>query len=235
MALKEEKIPKEEKKNWYNDRYQFVVVQRNTLAVITILALVCSIAATYSISQLAPLKSVEPFVIQVDQKSGITQAVNPLQARDLTANEAVNQYFIVQYCRARETFLGTQDKNYYNYNLVRILSDPSIFSKYQREIVLSNPESPGARLGANGERSIHIASIKSLDSKTLQDGTETRRYLIIAQISEKGGNGPAKVLQKIITLEFKYAELVLNTEDRYLNPLGFRVLDYRVDENNLTQ
>ena len=235
MAEKEEQIKKEDKKNWYNDRYQFVVVQRNMLAVITIFALICSIAATYSVSQLAPLKSVEPFVIQVDQKSGITQTVDPLQARDLTANEAVNQYFIVQYCRARETFLGTQDKNYYNYNLVRVLSDSTIFQKYQREIVLSNPESPGARLGTNGERSVHIASIKSLDNKVLADGTETKRYLIIAQISEKGGNASLKVLQKIITLEFKYADLALNTEDRYLNPLGFRVIDYRVDENNLTQ
>jgi type IV secretion system protein VirB8 len=102
---------KPDKKNWYNDRYQFVVVQRNILALVTLLSLLCSIAATFSISQLVPLKSVEPFVIQVDQKSGITQVVDPLKTRELTANESINQYFMVQYIRARESFLGSQNRN----------------------------------------------------------------------------------------------------------------------------
>jgi len=224
---------KTDKKNWYSDRYQFVVVQRNILALVTLFSLLCSIAATFSISQLVPLKSVEPFVIQIDQKTGVTQVVDPLRARELTANDAINQYFIVQYIRARESFLGALDRNYFNYNAVRVFSSESVFAKYQREIILSNPESPGARLGANGSREVHIASIKFLDKLNPGTSDESRRYLIKAQITEKGNGVNDKVLQKLILIEFKYTDLNLTTEDRYLNPIGFRVLSYQVDDDNL--
>lgn len=230
MAANKKNEFRGDKKNWYSDRFQTVVVQRNLLALVTLLSLLCSIAATFSISQLVPLKSVEPFVIQIDQKSGVTQVVDPLKVQDLTTRESVNQYFIVQYIRSRESFLGTLERNYYNYNVVRVLSDPRIFAAYQQEIILSNPESPGARLGASGSREVHIGSIKYLDSNK----EDERRYLVKIQVTEHG-NGPAKVLQKLILIGFKYTELDLTTEDRYVNPIGFRVLSYRVDEDNLTQ
>lgn len=235
MADNKKEDTKVEKKNWYNDRYQFVLIQRNILALITLLALVCSIAATFSISQLVPLKSVEPFVIQVDQKSGVTQVVDPLKARELTASESVNQYFMVQYVRARESYLGSPERNYYNYNLVRVLSDQSVFGKYQHEIILSNPDSPGSRLGAAGAREVKVVSMKFLDKKNLPGGEESRRYLIRSLVIEKAGGSLPKNMQKLILMEFKYTELELSIEDRYLNPIGFRVLSYRIDDDNITQ
>src|SRR5579864_3828195 len=79
------KQPQEKtQKNWYKDRYQYVLVQRKILTVITVLSLICTLAVVILISQLTPLKSVEPFVIEVDQKSGITQTVDPLTAKELT-------------------------------------------------------------------------------------------------------------------------------------------------------
>lgn len=220
-----------EKRNWYNDRYQFVIVQRNILAMLTVISLLCSMAATFSISQLAPLKSVEPFVIQVDPKSGVTQVVNPLKVRELTGNEAINQYFIVQYIRAREAFLGTPDRNYGNYNLVRVLSDNPVFAQYQQDIILSNPDSPGARLGTNGSREVHIGTIKFLDKHALPQNEESRRYLVKVRIVERSGMGGGKMIQQLVLIEFKYTELDLTVEDRYLNPIGFRVLSYRVDDD----
>ena len=218
-----------DKKNWYGDRYQFIVIQRNILALITLFSLLCSIAATFSISQLAPLKSVEPFVIQIDQKSGITQVVDPLGAKALTANEAINNYFMVLYIRARESYLGSQSAGYANYNLVRVFSDRNIFQQYQNDITLSNPKSPGARLGTGGMREIGIESITFQDKKILPDGQETRKYFVTIKITEKIG-AMTKESHKHVTIEFKYAELDLSNADRYLNPIGFRVLDYRVDD-----
>lgn len=222
-----------DKRNWYSDRYEFVSVQRNFFAIVTLLSLVLSLVSTFALYQIAPLKTVEPFVIQVDQKTGMTQVVDPVKAQELTGNEAVNQYFIVQYCRARETFLGTPERNYFNYNLVRVLSTPIVFRTFQSEIILSNPDSPGARLGAVGTRSIHIASIKFLDRRKTQEGYDTSRYLVRAQITEAKSIEQTVTLQKLILIEFRYADLSLTTEDRYLNPLGFQVLSYRVDDDNL--
>jgi type IV secretion system protein VirB8 len=234
-AKKEQSKSKIEKRNWYNDRYQFILVQRNILAFLTGIALLCSMAATFSISQLAPLKSVEPFVIQVDQKSGVTQMVNPLRVRELTAQESINNYFIVQYIRARESFLGSPDRNYFNYNLVRVLSGNEAFTQFQQDIILSNPDSPGARLGVGGSREVQIGSIKLLDKRELPGEEESRRYLVKVRIVERPAGGTGKILQQLILIEFKYTELDLTVEDRYLNPIGFRVLGYRVDDDNLSQ
>lgn len=235
MSSSKKDISAADKKNWYNDRYEFVSVQRNFLAIATLLSLVLSIIATFSVYQIAPLKTVEPFVIQVDQKTGMTQVVDPIKATDLSANESVGQYFIVQYCRARESFLGAPERNYYNYNLVRVLSDQQAFIAYQQEIILSNPDSPGVRLGASGSREIHIASIKFLDKHKSTDGRDTMRYLVKAQVTERRGQQQYKSMQKLILIEFKYVDLELTTEDRYLNPLGFQVTWYRMDDDNLTQ
>ena len=110
-----------EDNNWYKDRYQYVLVQRKLLAVITLMSLICTLATVIVISQLSPLKTIEPFVIQVDQKSGITETVDPLTVKELTANEAVNNFFIVQYIRAREDFSMSDVTR--NYNLVRLMSE----------------------------------------------------------------------------------------------------------------
>lgn len=236
MAAKKESAKlSNEKRNWYNDRYQFVVIQRNILIVLTGLSLLCCAAVTFSISQLAPLKSVEPFVIQVDQKTGVTQVVNPLKVKEITGQESINNYFMVQYIRARESFLGAPDRNFYNYNLVRVLSANDVFSQYQDGIVLTNPESPGARLGVKGSREVQIGTIKFLDRKSLPGDEESRRYLVNVRVVERGSSSGGKVLQQIILIEFKYTELELTVEDRYLNPIGFRVLGYKVDNDNLVQ
>src|SRR5712671_751378 len=89
-----------DEKNWYKDRYQHVLVQRKILSAIALAALACTLVAVAYSAYLTPLKTVEPFVVQVDQKSGIVQMVDPLTVPELTANEAVNNYFIVQYIRS---------------------------------------------------------------------------------------------------------------------------------------
>src|SRR5262245_52619761 len=104
-------------KNWYKDRYQYVLVQRKVLTLITLLSLSCTLFALFYIAHITPLKTIEPFVIEVDQKSGITQTVDPLTVKELTANEAVNNFFIVQYIRARESYSSTDYAR--NYNIVR--------------------------------------------------------------------------------------------------------------------
>ncbi len=88
-----------ESRNWYKDRYQAVLLQRRLLMGISIISMLATLGSVFIIAKLTPLKSVEPFVIQVDSKSGITQTVEPLTAKEITALESVNNYFIVQYLR----------------------------------------------------------------------------------------------------------------------------------------
>lgn len=211
-----------DQKNWYKDRYQYVLVQRKILATITTLSLISAIVTAVIISQLTPLKSVEPFVIQVDQKTGITQTINPATLPELTANEALNNFFIVSYVRARENYVLSDLQR--NYNTVRLMSEPSkVYAQFMQYASPNNPASNAARLGTSGSRAIKFKSITYLNPQLVQ-----ARVLI----EERSANNLAQQ-HLIILLAFEYTNIALNSEERYINPLGFRVTDYRVDEDTL--
>lgn len=208
-------------RNWYKDRYQYVLVQRKLLLLVTLLSLLSSVATVIVIARLTPLKTIEPYVIQVDQKSGITQTVDPLTVKELTANEAVNNYFIVQYIRARETYSLTDIAK--NYNLVRIMSDTrKVYPQFVADADPNNPRSNSARLGT-GTRTVKFKSITYLSPQLAQ---------VRLQIEERGVTD-ITVQHKIALVAFEYVKMNLTIEERYLNPLGFRVTDYRVDEDVL--
>lgn len=210
-------------KNWYKDRYQQVLVQRKLLTLITLMSLVCTLVTVLVIAQLTPLKSVEPFVIQVDQKSGITQTVDPLTVKELTANEAVNNYFIVQYIRSRETYNINDLRR--NYNIVRIMSENTrVYGAFLSQADPNNPRSNAARLGTTGTRTVKFKSITYINPKLAQ-----------ARILVEEASGGSNVMQshKIVLVAFEYIKLSLTNEERYINPLGFRITDYRVDEDVL--
>ncbi len=208
-----------ETKNWYKDRYQYVLVQRKLLVLITFLSLLSTLATVYVISTLTPLKTVEPFVIQVDQKTGIVQTVDPLTATELTANEAVNNFYIVQYIRARETY-STADLAR-NYETVRVMSESGrVYPEFIAQQSPNNPASNAARLGATGVRTVKFRSFTYLNPSTIQ---------VRVLIEEKNESGVFNFF-RIVTLEFQYVKMALTMEERYLNPLGFRVTSYRTDE-----
>jgi type IV secretion system protein VirB8 len=211
-----------ETKNWYKDRYQHVLVQRKLLALVTVLSLLSTLVTVIVIAQLTPLKSIEPFVIQVDQKTGIVQTVDPLTASELTANEAVNNFYIVQYIRARETY-STADLAR-NYEAVRVMSENAkVYPEFIAQQNPNNPTSNAARLGTAGNRIVKFKSFTYLNPTTVQ-----ARVLI----EEKNDSGIFN-FHRIITMQFQYVKLAMTNEERYVNPLGFRVTSYRVDEEIL--
>lgn len=212
-----------ESKNWYKDRYQYVLVQRKLLALITLLALVCTLSAVVVIASLTPLKTVEPFVIQVDPKSGITQTVDPLTVKELTANEAVNNFFIVQYIRSRETYSVYDLAK--NYDTVRVMSDSrKVYASFVAQADPNNPSSNAARLGSTGVRTVKFKSITYLNPQLVQ-----ARILI----EEKTDHGDYFQQHMIALVAFEYIKMSLTADERYINPLGFRVTNYQLVEENL--
>lgn len=213
---------KPEVKNWYTDRYQVVVVWRNILAVITLISLGVSLVAVLAVRGLAPLKTVEPFVIQVDDKTGITQVVNPLSDQELMANEAVKNFFVIQYVRSRETYdVGNLE---YDYNVVRVMSDPDfVYPQFLQERSQDNADSPTNRLQSYGTRRVKFKSISYINPNVAQ---------VRLQITERLGSNTT-VMNKIALVTFEYTNLELTPEERNINPLGFIVTNYRLDEDTL--
>lgn len=210
-------------RNWYKDRYQAIMLQRRLLMVVTVISMGATLLSMIVIARIIPLKGVEPFLIQVDSRSGITQMVDPLTVKEITALDSINNFFIVQYIRARESY-NVRDIAQ-NYATVRVMSAPdTVYMAFRREANPSNPQSVAARMGSAGTRTVKFKSISYIKPNQAQ---------VRLLIEETAANGGTLQYHKIASLVFEYAKLDLTNEERYINPLGFRVTEYRVDEDAL--
>jgi type IV secretion system protein VirB8 len=215
-----------ETKNWYADRFQSVLVQRNLLAIVSLLALSFALVAIFLVWRNIPIVTVEPFVIQVEPKSGVTQVVDPRTTVQLTGDQAINNYFVVRYIRAHETF----DSNIAtHFETVRIMSEPrTVFTAYAWTADPRNPDSFLAKPGSS--QSIEINSISWPPSNPASCVNARCVVTVYATRKIVGAQGGATEEKVIINMAFTYTEIDLTIDERYINPLGFRVIEYRVDK-----
>lgn len=220
-----------EQKNWYSDRYQSVVVQRNVLSIFSMVALIFSTIAIFLVYSNIPIVTVEPFVIQVEPKSGLTQVVNPQTSQEIAGDPAINQYFIARYIYARENVDASLPQNF---QTVRLMSDPeNVFRLYTWEVDATNPESFLARYGGKGERVTKITSQQRLDTNRNCVNVKCTAQVRVTIKEGQRGAPPSKVIYAIVTMEYTFTTVNLTVDERYVNPLGFRVLSYRVTQENL--
>lgn len=178
-------------------------------SVLTVLSLV-------AIACLAPLKSVEPFVIRVDNTTGIVDVVSAITGPN-TYTEATTKYFAGLYVRAREGFAASEAET--NFRTVALMSVPAEQRRFQELYRGSNPQSPQVLYGKTASVRITISSVSMLDRnvasvrylKTVLRGDDTHTSHWIA------------------TLTFSYSNESMSAADRQVNPLGFLVSDFKAD------
>lgn len=234
MFKRKQKAVSESAKNWYQDKYQRVLVQRNILALLALVALVLALVSVLAVRNFAPLKTVEPFLLQLDEKSGIVRTVEPASRNALAASEAVDRYFLSRYITARESYNFSILRS--NYNLVRVMSTPEVFYVFRRLVDPSNPESLAARLKVTGQRDIRFTSISYISNPPLRGGAVDRSPSKIMQARIVASDTIPGEMQDIVktnyiaTVTFEYRTIEMNPEDMLLNPLGFLVLNYQIQQ-----
>lgn len=226
MAFEQFKKPedkaKTETKNWYSDRYQTAIVQRNILFVAAMVALLGLLATIFLIYTRIPLVTVEPFAVEIDRRSGLVQAVAPLDSRDFEKDKAVTNFFLVQYLRAWET-VNVGDFSY-NANLIRLMSDPLLFRKYIREQNPLDPNTPAGRLGQNGRRDVKIKSMFTPSPATAQ---------IRFMIEQTNRSGEAQSTEHYMaTIKYEFRRVDLQFDEAFFNPVGFYVTDFSLTKES---
>lgn len=211
-------------KHWYQDKYQNVLTQRNILGLVAIVALLVALAAVFAVMRLAPLKTVEPYLLQIDEKTGITQRVDPIVRDQYAASQAVDFYFTTMYLRLRESYnVATL---YQNYDALRLMSAREVFYGYRRSVDASQEGSTAKRLGAAGRRDIKIRSMAYITAGP--SGPKSKIIQARFSTSESLPNAPDRVDNWVATITFEYADLPLNQEEQWLNPLGYTVTSYQI-------
>ncbi len=204
-------------KNWYSDRYERMVIQRNILFLATVISIITIALSVLAIRYIKSTRSIEPFVIEIERKTGVPTVVDPISVKAYSADDAIKRYFVMKYIRAREEFvLNTYDDNYNT--VVRVLSSGEVYyGDYRPKFSIKNPNSPYNLYGAYNYRVISLKSI------IFQSPTSAQ---VRIRMEVKGPM--AQVSDKICFVEFKFDNLQMNEDERLINPLGFKVTLYRI-------
>ncbi|MCH2546410.1 MAG: VirB8/TrbF family protein [Alphaproteobacteria bacterium] len=211
-------------KNWYRDRYEAVITQRNFLGVIAISSLFLALIAGFIILYMLPQKTVMPFLIQVDEKSGYTTIIEQDSLESISADESLRRYFVIKFIAARESYDATDLKE--SSDIVRLLAERSIFRRYWNEnINPSNKESLYSSLGADWVRQVEIKSVQFLDAN--------RAQIRLSTITQNKKSSKEPIIEHYIALiKFQFTNLELKFNEMAVNPLGFQVLEYRLDKDS---
>lgn len=206
-------------KYWYYDRYNKIIVQRNILFLFTICCFVLMTVSIIAVMKISTSKQFEPFVIQIEEKTGITSIVNPISSKVLKGDDELAKYFIRRYLIARESY-NAVDFDKIARKTIRLMSNNNIYYQYSNYIRKKDND-PRKKYGEKSSTYIKIKSWSKLtDSK----------FMIRFDIHEV--SQMQKVSHKIAIVDFEYVPMELNDEEKEINPIGFVVTGYRVDDDN---
>ncbi len=212
--------------SWYSEAYSSAVLQRNVFMLIAIISIIVTISAVLALRYVKNTKSIEPFVIEIERKTGIPTVVDPLTVHNYSANEVVKRALVMQYIKAREEYFSQTFQ--YNYgSVIKVMSSPTVY--YNQYLPQSNPQNPNssaALLGQDASKTVQWKSIIFPTDNTAQVRIQVDTY----------GSANKNKQDKIILIGFEFQKLDLNEADRLINPLGFVVTLYRIeDENTIRQ
>lgn len=205
--------------NWYAEKYEALIIQRNFFAVLVLLSLIAVAISVFVVFKISTSKEFEPFVIQVNSKTGETKIVNPLSSKILLADQSMAEYFIRIYINARESY-NTVDFESNARTTIRLMSTQQVYSQYLGYIN-NKVNSPIEIYGNRNTTFIKIKSWSKIDNK---------KYLVRFTVFET--DGEKKSYNKIAIIEFDYFPMKLTENELEINPVGFQVTGYRVDDDN---
>lgn len=202
---------------WETER--LVAMRRSARTAWYVAGVACfiALAAVVAVAGLTPLKQVTPFVIRVDNGTGIVDVVSGMKDAPNTYATAVTRYFAARYIYAREGYSRNLAATYYN--RVGLMSDGNVARNYFTEFSPQNPQSPLKIYGNNASVTADIVSISFLDADLLS-------VRFTKTVSKD--NQPAVTTHWIATMKYRYSKSPMKESDRLVNPLGFQVIEYRV-------
>lgn len=170
-----------------------------------------------------PLKETIPYVIQTDKQTGIPEVINAVEPNTLSANEALDKFFVNQYIQSREsytyqtiqkTYLDTQlyNSNQVNRQYVDSMKQPNSVDKVMKQGTVNVLVKSVILEKAAG---INNATARIDKIYTNSQGEQTKRSYVVRTSYEYHPEGKLKLSY------------------RMENPLGFYITSYQIVEENV--
>lgn len=193
-----------------------------------------SICCVLAIVFLMPLKEVKPYVIRVDNNTGATDIVSMLDGtKGSNYGEQVGKYFASLYV--------TNMEGYDWYTIQKQVDTLMLFSDASMQQRVSNkfnlPTAPHKVYKEKSRIEVKINNTTIIDDKGLMQVRFTTRI-----VPMNGGvynsqsdtySSPIEVKNYIATIGYEYVNVPTLDAIRLVNPLGFTVKSYRVDQDGI--
>lgn len=184
---------------------------------------ICAIALTLSLMLLMPLKRVEPFVIRVDNTSGLVDVV-PIYAGATSMPEAVTRYFLEHYVSVCERFdFATAESDYEECGAFQTAAMNQIW--YQKW-TKTNPTSP---LNVYRDGSTLRAQVSSVSFFTRASGVADLAQVRYLATTRSAAGADAHESHWIATIQYAYGKPSSDPKMRLWNPLGFKVIEVHAE------
>lgn len=184
-------------------------------------ASVIALLAVGAVAGLTPLKQPVPVVIRVDSSSGIVDIV-PTYEGTKDIEQVVTRNLLSTYVIARERyFYGTAEADY---ELVAAENSPRLNQEWAALWNINNPLSP---LNIFKDGTTVRTQVRSVTFLKLESGRDKLAQVRFSRYTRPGGTGEEQAGHWVSTIEFAYTQPSKDDKTRSLNPLGFRVIEYR--------
>lgn len=201
----------------------YMVKKSNTRAwSVAIISLVVALLSMGAVFALAPLKTTEPYVIRVNETTGMVDIITTIKEKGISTSEAIDKYFVNRYIMLREGYYYEMLNN--DFKAVQNLSSPEVAKAYVA--LYTGENSRDKELKNNYIIEPSITSLSLADS----NGAKTATARVSINVISRANNTISKTEDATITLSYKYFKEPAKEADRLENPLGFKVINYRIDE-----
>lgn len=185
-----------------------------------LIALVCAAAVV----GLTPLKQPVPVIIRVDSRTGIVD-VAPTYTGSEKIEQVVTRHLLNNHIVSRERFFyGTAEADY---ELVAAQNSPPLNQEWSQRWARTNPLSP---LNLYKDGTTVRVQINSIAFLKLESGRDNLAQVRFTQYLRPGGSGEERAMHWLAMVEYAYTPPSTDDKARSLNPLGFRVVDYRREQ-----
>lgn len=212
-------------RDWEEDRASRSERSERRAWVVAGVATAAALLAVGGMALLAPFKRVVPMVFAVDKASGNTELVNAADDRNVAQlgyQELLDKHWASRYVMSRESYFYRLLQT--DYDTVLMLSADDVGRDYAR--VFEGVDPRDKKLGPMTEWKVTILSV-SLQ----KDGVGNKAVVRFQREQRRlDAERPEMPTYYVATMAYEYKPSMFGKEkDLIVNPLGFRVTNYRLD------
>ena len=213
--------------SWDMDRAAQTIKRERLAWVVAGAGWMCALVASVAIAVMMPLKTVEPYVIRVDNTTGIVDIV-PMYAGHAGISETVARYLLTHYVTVCEGFAyATAESSY---------EECGAYHSAKRNVEwynLWNQTNPNSPLNINKDGSVVRVQVTAVTFFRKANGlTELAQVRYLKARRPPGGS--EVITHWIATIEYAWVAPSRDPKARQWNPLGWRVTDFHTEAESLS-